>query len=212
MQLKDQKSEPTPIEKVSNPADLAEEILDDRKISSSVKSFTTEQADIPSPRSKKKIIKLTLLIGLPISFIVGLGAILILLPTQSGCGNKARQAEARNNIGIIGRGQQAYFLENNKFASSIPELGIGISPKADYYQYFVQTDNQLAVNYAQSTNRDFKSYLGVTFVGTVPNSDRAPTTQSIVCEVNQPQPLANIMPIYQNGTVSCPKGTKLLGH
>lgn len=168
--------------------------------------------DTPSPQPKKKSIKLALLIGLPISFVVGLGAILFLLPTKLGCGNKAMQAEGRNNIGAMNRGQQAYFLENNKFASSIPELAIGINTQTVNYQYFVQADRQFSVSYAQSKKQNFKSYLGVAFVGIVPNSDRTLTTQSIICEVNQPQPLANIMPIYQNGTVSCPQGTKQLGY
>lgn len=34
--------------------------------------------------------------------------------------SKAKQAEAKNSIGTINRGQQAYHLEKNAFSSSVP--------------------------------------------------------------------------------------------
>jgi type IV pilus assembly protein PilA len=167
-----------------------------------------EEESLQSPHHKRKGLKLFLRVGLYLSFFVGLG--ITVLPSFLNCGNKAMEFEGRNNIGTINRGQQAYYLEHNKFSSSIPELGIGISPQTINYQYLIQTDRQFVVNYAQSKKPNLKSYLGVAFIGIVPNSDNAPTTQTITCEVDKPQPLASIMPVYQNGTVSCPKGTKQL--
>ncbi len=211
MQLKDQKSELSSIENVSNPADLAEENLDGQIISKP--SFPiAEQVEPPVSFPKKKFMKLGILIRLSIVFFVGLGGIMLASPSFLDCSSKARQSEGRNNIGAIGRGQQAFYLENNKFANSIPELAIGISPETNNYKYFVQADRQFVVSYAQGKTPNTKSYLGVAFVGIVTNSDKAPTTQSITCEVDKPQPLASIMPTYKNGRISCPQGTKLLGY
>lgn len=212
MQLKDQKSELSSIENVSNPADLAEESLDSQTISKPIGFPIAEQVEPPVSFPKKKFMKLGILIRLSVVFFVGLGGIMIASPSFLDCASKARQSEGRNNIGAIGRAQQAFYLENNKFANSIPELNIGLSPETNNYQYLVQVDRQFVVNYAQGKTPNTKSYLGVAFVGIVPNSDNAPTTQSITCEVDKPQPLASIMPIYQNGTVSCPQGTKPLSY
>lgn len=213
MQLKDQKSEPSTIENTSNPPNLAEEILTDQTENTSLNFPLTEQGDIPASFPKKKNVKLGIFIRLSVFFAIGLGGVLYALPRSFlDCASKARQSEGRNNIGAIGRAQQAFYLTNNKFTNSIPELGIGISPETNNYKYFVQVDRQFVVSYAQGKTPNTKNYLGVVFVGTVPNSDRTPTTQSIVCEVKQSQSLANIMPIYQNGQVSCPEGTTKPGY
>ena len=147
-----------------------------------------------------------------IGFAIGLGGVIFALPSLLNCSDKARESEGRNNIGVIIRGQEAFYLKNNKFTNSMPELSVDISPQTINYQYSIQTDRQFVVSYAQGKKTSLKSYLGVVFIGTVPNSDRASTTKTIKCEVSQPQPLANIMPVYQNGEVSCPQGTKLLGY
>lgn len=46
--------------------------------------------------------------------------------------------EARNNLGALNRAQQAFFLENGKFASSIRELGVGIREETDYHSYAIE--------------------------------------------------------------------------
>ncbi|HAO10795.1 MAG TPA: hypothetical protein DCQ51_06400 [Planktothrix sp. UBA8407] len=46
--------------------------------------------------------------------------------------------EARNTLGALNRGQQAFLLENGKFASSIRKLGMGINEETDYYSYAIK--------------------------------------------------------------------------
>ncbi len=172
---------------------------------STSQNSSVKKENLPSPHPNNKHLKLVLRVGVYLSFFVGLG--LTILPSFLNCADKAKQSEGRNNIGAISRAQQAFYLNNNKFTNSIPELVIGIPSETINYQYIVQVDHQFVVSYAQAKNSNLKSYMGI-----VPNSDNTSKTQSINCEVDKPQPLASISPVYQNGTVSCPQGTKLLDY
>ncbi len=212
MQLKDQESELLSIENVSKPANLAEENLDNQTISQPVSLPMTARVEPPVSFPKKKFISIGQLVRLPLIFLVGLGAVIIFSPGFRDCASKARQSEGRNNIGAIGRAQQAFYLTNNKFTNSIPELGLGISSETNNYKYFVQVDRQFVVNYAQTKTQNTKSYLNVVFIGTVSSSDKAPKTQSFTCEVEKSPPLASIMPVYQHGLISCLQGTKSLSY
>jgi len=222
MQLKKSNSKSSAINSVSHDQSLPEDspkkptIFDawvsDHLTFDRPKPATEDSTETLAPPRNRRGNKLSLFISLPLGFYLGLGAIIFFsLPSLLSCANIAKQSEGRNGIGSINRGQQAFYLEKNKFTNSIPELGLGMSTQTVNYQYFVQTESQFVVNYAQSKKPDIKSYMGIVFVPgmTQANSSTpAKATQTITCEVNQPQPLANIMPVYQNGTVSCPQGTK----
>ncbi|NJL88809.1 MAG: hypothetical protein HC916_02620 [Coleofasciculaceae cyanobacterium SM2_1_6] len=115
---------------------------------------------------------------------------------------------ARQNIGVINRGQQAFYFENNQFANAIAELDLGIDPQIvgnPHYEYFQKVDRELAITYAHSKNSQFKSYLGTVFVESTAGSDREPSMQRILCELAQPQPLATIRIDRQHGTIFCPQ-------
>jgi type IV pilus assembly protein PilA len=47
------------------------------------------------------------------------------LPSMLAQAGKANQARAQNSVGAINRAQQAYFMENATFASSLHDLRIG---------------------------------------------------------------------------------------
>ena len=76
--------------------------------------------------------------GLLICSLVFFGSIgfLIFVPSfftpLTGCGNKARQVEARQNVGVMNRAQQAYYLENKFFANNLQQLETGIKPETNY--------------------------------------------------------------------------------
>ncbi|NJL10791.1 MAG: general secretion pathway protein GspH, partial [Calothrix sp. SM1_7_51] len=58
----------------------------------------------------------------------------IALPSLLSQVSKARQTEARNNVGAINRGQQAYYLDNNnQFAGKISDLGLGLPDKTETF-------------------------------------------------------------------------------
>ena len=63
----------------------------------------------------------------------------IALPTFLDQAGKARESEAKTNLGALNRGQQAYRLENGEFASSISDLDVGIQD--DIYSYSLGNKN-----------------------------------------------------------------------
>jgi hypothetical protein len=195
-----------------------------------------------------------------LSFFVGCGTIIAISPYLPiyGCGDyePPTATQVRANIRAINIVQEAYYLKNNKFSSSIPEIAASFNSVKDFrisridineligisnYQYSIRVDRKFSVTYAQSRRPNFKNYLGITYIGVSPDNEKLAyikrvetyckeglikkdtqecinlsdaqqlkysQMRSIMCEVNQTQPLANIMPTYQNGTVSCPQGTK----
>ena len=61
--------------------------------------------------------------------------------------NKAKQSEAKQYVSSMNRGQQAYYAENTKFATSIAALGIGIKTETTNYKYSVRATKKAAFNY-----------------------------------------------------------------
>lgn len=76
----------------------------------------------------------TLIELLVVIIIIGILAA-IALPSLLGQVNKAKQSEARQNVGSMNRAQQAYALEANKFTTDITDLGIGIQQQTVNYVY-----------------------------------------------------------------------------
>ncbi|MEM8638589.1 MAG: type IV pilin-like G/H family protein [Cyanobacteria bacterium P01_G01_bin.54] len=76
----------------------------------------------------------TLIELLVVIIIIGILAA-IALPSLLGQASKAKQSEARNNVGALCRGQQAFALEANAYSSDIESLGLGIPPETVNYQY-----------------------------------------------------------------------------
>lgn len=59
----------------------------------------------------------------------------IALPAFLNQANKARQSEAKQALGAINRGQQAYYLERQLFSDSIDGLGLGLQVSTENYSY-----------------------------------------------------------------------------
>ncbi|MGB3496001.1 MAG: type IV pilin-like G/H family protein [Elainellaceae cyanobacterium] len=59
----------------------------------------------------------------------------IALPSFLNQANKARQSEAQTYVGTLNRGQQAYYLEENKFAAELINLELGIVEESETYAY-----------------------------------------------------------------------------
>ena len=81
---------------------------------------------------KKSNAGFTLIELLVVIIIVGILSA-IALPTFLDQAGKARESEAKTNLGALNRGQQAYRLENGEFASNISDLDVGI--EGDIYSY-----------------------------------------------------------------------------
>ncbi|MEC4805975.1 MAG: type IV pilin-like G/H family protein [Jaaginema sp. PMC 1079.18] len=135
----------------------------------------------------------TLIELLVVIIIIGILAA-IALPSLLGQANKAKQAEARNNIGATNRAQQGFFLEAGRFATSFPELAVGISTQTDNYRYTMDPATgtpgvtvAIADPKAVNTNSTLKAYYGVT--GTIPGDSNTGEllTVGLLCEGQTPK-------------------------
>lgn len=129
----------------------------------------------------------TLIELLVVIIIIGILAA-IALPSLLGQANKAKQSEARNNIGALMRGQQASFLESQSFQSDIQQLGLGVATQTVNYRYQILTNNvsTAARLYAIPIKPSLKAYVGIVateFAGAAGGTNQGEaTTQATLCE------------------------------
>jgi serine/threonine protein kinase len=148
--------------------------------------------------------------GLFFFVLVGLQSLLL------GDVRKAKQAEAKNNIGALNRAQQAYFLEYQKFTDDFSQLGTGIKPETPNYRYSIHATDKGVLNYGVSRQKNLKSYVGGVFaVPATNNIDSSADKKEIItiaifCETVRPHPEMTkpSAPILQNGAATCGEDTK----
>ena len=138
----------------------------------------------------------------------------IALPSMFSMVSKAKQAEGKQNIGVLNRAQQAYYLENNAFTNSVETLGIGIKTQTENYNYSIRATPKAIFNYGVARNNTIKSYVGGVFAvpaKEIPNSKSSSQdeilTLSIVCETTSWGWNRPAEPIYKNGELACGSGT-----
>jgi type IV pilus assembly protein PilA len=135
--------------------------------------------------------------------------IAIALPSFLNKANKAKQSEAKQYVGSMNKGQQAYFAENSAFSNSVAALGLGLKTETPNYKYSLRSTKKAAFNYAVSKQKTEKSYVSAVFL--VPAYPNAPKdemmTTAILCEADSPGTIKPAEPTYQNGKVICGQGT-----
>jgi type IV pilus assembly protein PilA len=128
----------------------------------------------------------------------------IALPSFLNQANKAKQSEAKTTVGSMNRAQQAYYLENNRFAGyaadgtaiadatalagEFGKLGLGIKTQTENFKYGLSpTDPTVITSYAQRVNATspLKAYLGGVGVSTVAETSES-TTIGLLCEAELP--------------------------
>ena len=126
----------------------------------------------------------------------------IALPSFLNQANRARQSEAQTYVGSVNRAQQAYYLENNEFASenstrndyadsgeALAALGLGIAEDTENYEYeIVGTDPGESVSvYAQSdASSALLGFIGGTAIGsTTGQAGGEATTLAVLCRSEQ---------------------------
>jgi type IV pilus assembly protein PilA len=131
----------------------------------------------------------TLIELLVVVIIIGVLAA-IALPSLLGQVSKAKQSEARQNIGAINRAQQSYFLQPQQFADSLADLGIGIKSQTDNYTYSMTTNTAATNSFSQirATARKaaLKSYFGVTGTAIGDSATSEVLTLAAACESLNP--------------------------
>jgi prepilin-type N-terminal cleavage/methylation domain-containing protein len=148
---------------------------------------------------KKENEGFTLIELLVVIIIIGILAA-IALPSFLNQANKARQSEAQTYVGTMNRGQQAYYLERNKFGA-LSSLELGIKNTDNYTYDSIPAGeglNSEAVSTAtRSPDTVLKSYSGRVYVGT--GDDNTATTLAFVCES-----AAGADPPAVSGATECP--------
>jgi hypothetical protein len=123
------------------------------------------------------------------------------------------QTEAKNYVGAMNRANQAFYLENERFAKTLDELQIGIKPETENYRYRIIPQGNSkgsVVSTATAKKPGLKSYTG--FVYTKKLDDET-ITIALVCESNQAStraPIAPKLPRTPNQEVQCPAGSTSL--
>jgi type II secretory pathway pseudopilin PulG len=145
--------------------------------------------------------------------ILGIGGGLIFLTSSVSCGNKGKQAEAKQNIGAMNRAQQAYFLDNNTFANSVVDTGVGIKTQTVNYNYSVRATKTAAFQYGIARHKTQKSYVGGVFavpaINVDPTANKTETTTvGIVCEAINPGSTTPTTPTLVKGVPTCGANTK----
>lgn len=136
----------------------------------------------------------------------------IALPSLLNQVNKAKQAEARNNVGTMVRAQQAYHLEKGTFGKSINDLGVGIRPETENYRYQIvpQSGNNSVMMTAQAKDELIKSYTGAVFAI---KKGQEMVTVAGICETDTPSTTPPAMPTFtgnESNPVECPPGSQPL--
>ncbi len=137
----------------------------------------------------------------------------IALPSFLNQANKGKQSEAKQYVGSLNRSQQAYYLENSNFGTSVDQLGIGIKTQTDNYLYHVNPGSigTQVNNNGDSQKAALKSYTGNVVLSVVNNASSDATTLAVLCETTSPGSGANPAGAATGGspttlTPTCPTG------
>lgn len=129
---------------------------------------------------------------------------------------RSREAEGKQYISSLNRGQQAFYLESQKFATTIDDLSLGLESETENYRYQIIPQNnkeRSIMMTAQAKKANLKSYTGAVFVIDV---DGETTTLAGICETAEPSmtPPTMLIPPRnpQEGTVQCPTGSILVDY
>ena len=131
----------------------------------------------------------------------------IAIPTLLNVTVKAKQTEAKQNIGLINKAQNSYRAENNNFGSSFDVLAIGTinggtSSTTTNYTYTLSATTDIATIGAAVRDTALKSYSGAVVRYT--NSANMSVSGTTICETkvigntpNLPNTPVNTVPTCQ---------------
>lgn len=124
----------------------------------------------------------------------------------------AKQAEGKQYVSSINKGQQAYFAEKGSFANSVEALGLGLKSETTNYKYSTSATKQAAFSYGVSKLPQLKNFIGGVFVVPAKQVDTKAakdkmTTVSTLCKADSDVTTKPAEPTYQSGKIACVQGT-----
>jgi type IV pilus assembly protein PilA len=139
--------------------------------------------------------------------VVALGVIAaVSLPSFLNQVGRARTSEATSNTGTILRAQQVHRLMNTKFANSISELDVRITPEFYEYKLMPSVDGMGAVVTATPIEPNLPGVVGVIY--TDKTGDNASPKICVNDQSNPEPPLPPKPPAVAGGLITCPPGSK----
>jgi type IV pilus assembly protein PilA len=156
----------------------------------------------------------TLVELLVVIIIIGILAA-IALPNFLNQGAKAKQTEAKQNIGLINRTQTAFRSENNSFASAFDILATGTLTGTDgastsNYSYTLSAGVETATIIATAQDGALKAYSGANTRFT--NTSNQSVVASVLCEATTPGSDAATAPTATDAAApTCASGYTALG-
>lgn len=134
--------------------------------------------------------------------------------THSQTVDSAMHREAAQLVMGMSRAQQAYYVENNRFANEIKQLGIKIPSsleKSYQVRMFVNSNGSAVMLASLPVNQANRSYIGLVRTYRLRNQNQ-PTTLATLCESLE---LKAILPIWSdyriptNDSPACPAGFRV---
>jgi type IV pilus assembly protein PilA len=132
----------------------------------------------------------------------------IALPSFLNQSNQAKQSEAKQQVGTIVRGEQAYFLEYDKFTTKVADLKLPIDAENPNYSYTLTVlpgkQQSLVMVQAKSNSPRLKSYTGAARAVALKAGET--TTAGIVCGTATASTLAPpfVLPARSSDPLVCP--------
>lgn len=117
----------------------------------------------------------------------------IALPSMLNQAIKARESQAKTNIGAVNRAQQAYRLAHPSFTNNIANLQIGFSDTPDYDYAITVANSNYAEFQATPERPELKAFTGCTYatfttLTTTQILETAPSGSSIASPPACPSP------------------------
>jgi hypothetical protein len=123
---------------------------------------------------------------------------------------QGQEAEGQQSISSINSAQQASYVEKEKFATAIDDLGLEINAETETYSYQIVPQSgsiPSTMVTAKAKNPQLKSYTGAVFA--IKANDEV-TTVSVICGTDQPSTTPPVMPMAPKNAeeaIKCPPGS-----
>jgi serine/threonine protein kinase len=192
--------EPAPELRFSN-AHKALEALQANASPSPLEAAYTD-AQETTPQNRQRVVDIAI-VQYIIAFLVA-----IALPSTFSMVGRPKPAEGKNNLGAMNRAQQAYFIEYGEFTDSLEQLGIGIKPQTENYNYSIRTTPLAVFNYATPRKGGIKGYVGAVFLAADDQQTGEFLTVAIACEAKSPGITRPADPIVRGNSIECGSNTR----